>query len=118
MKELEADAQHLRRSQRCHGESEAAQPQRGQADKQRGARAERHRGERRERQGPAEHGGADSGGIRADAEERLLAERELAGEEQQVGRERGERKQAHIRQDAERVLIHGGRIARRTKSSR
>ena len=88
MQELEGNAHHLGGGERCHREVKAAQAQRGQRDQQRGERAQQHARQHRDRQRPAEHRRADAGGISADAEEGLLPERQLAGDEQQISRER------------------------------
>ena len=73
---------------------------------------------RRQEKRQAEHRRGNPGGVGADAEKGLLAERELARDQQQVGRGGDERQQPDAGQYADRVFIHGGLAARSAKSSR
>src|SRR6185503_11542751 len=113
---------HLRRGKRRHRKIKAAQAQRRQPDQHGDERARGHRGKRGERQRHPIDRGKDASRVGADAEERLLAERHLAGDQQQIRREREEREQPDVRQDADRVLVHrviqAGRSASSTKISR
>ena len=118
VEQLEQDAQHLRRGERRHREIEAAQAQRRQPDERRDRGTADHGNEKRQKKRQAEHRRGNPRGVGADAEKGLLAERELARDQQQVGRGRDKRQQADAGQYADRVFIHGGLAARSTNSSR
>ena len=119
LEHLEDEADHLGEGKRGDREIEPACAEGRYPDQDRRRRGDRRAPEEPGPEIPPPHRGGDARRVGADREERLLPERDLAHDQQQIGRQRDERDHPDIGQHPDQVVVHrsyppvpyrGGRI--------